>query len=432
MPDIYSYDNEQSRHSEDMQDIITAVPSWLLRWGIALFFGILIMIIGLSAFIKYPDIINTQLKIYSPNSPKPVVAKIPGKLVKLLIAENEIVKSGQPLAYLESIANHQKVLRLLSNLKEIQQQVLQNKPLNSSLFNGADNLQFGELQSAYQMFFQEYLAYRSSIDNGFLLKKKIYLQKDLLYLTKQQQQLNNQKAIEQRDFSLASDEYEMHKKLTQQKVETEAELRQEESKYLAKKSPLVQTESAIITGDNNYAAKQSDILELDNQVQEEKGKFLQALNSLISTAEDWKSKYILSASQTGKVSFAGVIQENQVLTANQEVFYINPGNEEFFGEMAIPQSNMGKVKEGQQVLVKLKSYPFEEYGMIRGKIKYIAEVPFKDSVFISKVDLKIKNSSDLKKPIHLKQGMMADVEIITQDETILQRISHSLIKMENQ
>jgi len=81
--------------------------------------------------------------------------------------------------------------------------------------------------------------------------------------------------------------------------------------------------------------------------------------------------------------------------------------------MAIAQSNMGKVKKGQEVLVKLKSYPFEEYGMIRGKIKYIAEVPYKDSVFMAKVDFKIKNSSDLKRPIHLKQGMMADAEIVT-------------------
>jgi len=430
MPDIYSYGNEQARHSEDMQDIITAVPSWLLRWGFIIFFGILVLIIGLASFINYPDIINAQLKIDSPNSPKPVVVKVSGKLVKLLVTENETVKAGQPLAYIESTGSHQKVLMLLSNLEEIQKRLLQNKPLNSSLFNGADNLQFGELQSAYQVFFQEYLTYKSSIDNGFLLKKKIYLQKDLSYLVKQQQ-LNNQKAIEQRDFSFAGDEYEMDEKFTQRKVETQAELRQEESTYLAKKSPMVKTESAILTGDNNFAAKQIEILELDNQVQEEKGKFLQALNSLISTAEDWKSKYILSASQSGKVSFAGIIQENQILAAYQEVFYINPGNEEFFGEMAISQSNMGKVREGQQVLVKLKSYPFEEYGMIRGKITHIADVPFKDSVFISRVDFKIKNSSDLKKPIHLKSGMTADAEIITQDATILQRISRSLIKMNN-
>jgi multidrug efflux pump subunit AcrA (membrane-fusion protein) len=417
------------RHSDDMQDIITAAPSWLLRWGISLFFGVLVLIIALAAMIRYPDIVKAQLKIDSPNSPKPVVAKVPGKLVKLLVSENETVKAGQPLAYLESTANHTKVLTLLSNLKELQQQALQNKPVNSVLFSQADNIQFGELQSAYQVFFQEYLTYRSTVANGFLVKKKAYLQRDLSYLTKQQQQLNAQKTIEQKDLGLAGDEYEMHKKLAQQKVETPAELRQEESKYLAKKSPLVQTEAAIITGDNNYAAKQRDILELDNQVQEERSKFLQALNSLISTAEDWKSKYILSAPQAGKLTFAGIVQENQVLAPNQEVFYVNPGNEAFFGEMTITQNNMGKVKEGQEVLVKLRSYPFEEYGMIRGRIKYIAEVPYKDSVFISKVTFKIRNSSDLKKPIHLKQGMMADAEIVTQDATMLQRLSRSFFKI---
>jgi len=137
---------------------------------------------------------------------------------------------------------------------------------------------------------------------------------------------------------------------------------------------------------------------------------------------------VLSASQQGKLSYAGMIQENQVLNASQDVFYIDPGNEAFFGEMTIPQNNMGKIKEGQEVLVKLRSYPFEEYGMIRGRIKYIADVPYKDSVYISKVDFKIANSSDLKKPIHLKQGMMADAEIITEKATILQRLTRSFFK----
>ncbi|MDB4919709.1 HlyD family efflux transporter periplasmic adaptor subunit [Mucilaginibacter sp.] len=430
MPTIYTHNNNtETRHTDDMQDIITAVPGWLLRWGISLFFGVLVLIVALAALIRYPDIVNAQLKIDSPNSPKPVVSKISGKLVQLLVKENEMVRANEPLAYLESTASHTKVLVLITNLKQLQQQVLQNKPLNNVLFNQADNIQFGELQAAYQVFFQEYLLYRSTVDNGFIVKKKVYLQRDLTDLTKQQEQLKAEKAIEQNDFSLADDEYEMHKKLAQQKVETRAELRQEESKYLAKKTALLQTESALITGDNNYATKQKEILELDNQVQEERSKFLQALNSLISTAEDWKSKYILSASQAGKLSYAGIIQENQVLAPNQEVFYIDPGNAAFFGEMTISQNNMGKVKEGQQVLVKLRSYPFEEYGMIRGKIRYIADVPYKDSVFISKVDFKIRNSSDLKKPIHLKQGMMADAEIITQDATILQRIGRSFFKI---
>jgi multidrug resistance efflux pump len=428
MPIIYSDRSTGVRHTDDMQDIITSVPSWLLRWGITLFFCVLMLLLSLSAFIKYPDIVKTQLKITSPNMPKQVVPKITGKLVKLLVNNNDEVKQGQVLAFIESTASHDKVLLLLTRLKQIQKQVNLNQPIEKSFFNNADNNELGELQASYQSFSQAYLTYKSSVEDGFLLKKRAYLQKDVSALSQQASQLQSEKSLQQRDFKLAEEEYGMHKKLEQQKVETPAELRQQESKYLSRKAPMLQTDAALISASTNSLAKQKEIMELDNQVQEEKSKFSQALNSLISQTEDWKTKYVLSASQAGRVTYAGIIQENQVVTTGQDVFYINAGNEQFFGEMSIPQDNLGKVKEGQEVLIKLKSYPFEEYGMLRGRISYLSDVPYRDSIFISKVTFRSKMSSDLKKPVHLKQGMMADAEIITQDATILQRLTRNLIK----
>lgn len=429
MPEIYIEEPEEIRHSDEIQDIITVPPSWILRWGISLFLGILVLCIALSSLIRYPDIVNATLKIESPNSPKPVVTKVSGKLIKLLAKENQEVDAGQPLAYIESTANHDEVLKLISKLKYLQKAALLNTSDGEILLDKTDNTQLGELQASFQSFSQEYLSYRSSVENGFYIKKKSYLQKDLVDLTRQETQLKAQKLIQEKDLGLAEEEYRMHQKLAKERVETSAELRQEESKYLAKKAPLIQTDAALVTASTNYSAKEKEILELDNQISEEKFKFMQALNSLISQADDWKNKYVLSAAQSGRLSYAGIVQENQVLTPNQEVFYVNPGNEDFFGEMTIPQNSMGKVKKDQQVLIKLKSYPFEEYGMLKGKISYIADVPYKDSVFVSKVDFKIKNTSDMKKPIHLKQGMMADAEIITQDATFLERIGRNIIKI---
>jgi HlyD family secretion protein len=151
---------------------------------------------------------------------------------------------------------------------------------------------------------------------------------------------------------------------------------------------------------------------------------------LVSAGKDWKSKYVLTASETGRVSFAGIIQENQVVAPNQEIFYIIPGNQHFFGEMEISQNSMGKVKLGQKVLIKLKGYPYEEYGILNGRIDYISDIPYRDSVFMSKVSITVSNTSDLKKTIHLKQGMLANAEIVTQSASILQRIIWSLLKMQ--
>jgi len=129
--------------------------------------------------------------------------------------------------------------------------------------------------------------------------------------------------------------------------------------------------------------------------------------------------------------YSGIVQESEVFSMDQEIFYINPGDTNFFGTMPIGQNSIGKVREGQTVLVKLIGYPFEEFGMIRGRIKYISEVPYKDSVFISKVALSYRNISDSNKPIRLKQGMTANAEIITQNATILQRLYRTLLKMNN-
>ncbi|MBD1387043.1 HlyD family efflux transporter periplasmic adaptor subunit [Mucilaginibacter rigui] len=430
MPNTITELNQQARHSDDMQDIITAVPSWLLRWGITLFFSILVLLLSLSAFIKYPDIVKSQLKISSPNVAKPIVPKINGRLDKLLVTNNQTVVAGQPLAYIESTANHAEVLSLLTGLKKLHDQMLAGNLLDKAFFNKANDNELGELQAAYQTFIQSYINYSASVENGFLVKKRTYLLQDVDALSKQTNQLRAEKKLQQRDADLAEEEYNMHKKLEKQKVETPAELRQQESKYIARKAPLLQTDASLITAHTNLLAKQKEILELDNQVTEEKDKFSQALNSLISQAEDWKNKYVLIASEAGRVTFAGNVQENQVVSPNQDVFYINTGNEKFFGEMNIPQDNLGKVKQGQQVLVKLRSYRFEEFGMMKGTISYISDVPLKDSIFTSRVVFTSK-TSDMKKPVNLKQGMIADAEIITEDATILQRLTRNIIKAIN-
>jgi len=429
MPKLEINSSQQTRHTDDMQDIITAVPSWLVRWGITVFFIVLLLFVGLAAIIRYPDIVKTQMRVDSPNSPKAVVSKIPGKLVKLLVTEGQEVRAGESLAYLESTAHHETVLQLVTVLKRMQRQLANDNIVDRHQFNRNEQFSLGELQPGYQAFMQEYLNYQAAVKDGFFLQKRAYLKKDLVNLDEQRLQLNAQKENQQKDYALAGQDYEMHKKLEYEKAETKSEFREAESKYLAKKSPLIQTEAALISAATSYAAKQKEILELDNQIREEKAKFSQALNSLISQADDWKSKYILSASQSGIINYAGIVQENQVLNIAQEVFYIDSRKSNFFGIMSVPQTNMGKVKEGQEVLVKLKGFPYEQYGMIHGHISFIAAVPYKDSIFISRVNFTPEYKTDMKMAVHLKQGMMADAEIITEDATVLQRITHNLTKL---
>lgn len=415
-------------NSEEVQEIITAVPSWILRRGITLIFVILVLILMLSAFIRYPDVIKANLKINSLNAPKAVYVKQNGKIVSLLIKEGATVVQKDPLAFMESTANHRDVLKLGEALSQFNARLVQNKYTQDVIPKG---LQLGELQSSFQNFYQQYLQFLAAQRGGYYLSRKKYLQQDLNEINKLKGQILDQKKIQEKEYANVEEEYVAYKKLFQKGVVSNSEFKQQENKYLSGKYPLQQSQTALLNNNSSYSAKQKEILDIDHTIQEEQAKFVQALNNMITQTEAWINQYILSAPVSGTVSYAGIVQENQTVNVNQELFIINPANTGFFGEIQIPQYNMGKVRKGQRTLVKMKSFPFEQYGLIRGKINYISEVAFKDSVFIAKIDFEHYENKDPAHKIVLKNGMQANAEIITEDSSLLQRFLRNITKMMN-
>lgn len=416
------------QNSEEVNEIINAVPNWILRWGITLIFAVLGGIILLSALIEYPDVVKTSLKVNSLNAPKTVLAKRNGKLTALLVKDGQMVKKNQSLAYFESTANPENVLHINKQLKIFQIKVLKN--INEILVLPA-NLNLGELQSSYQNFYQQYLQYQSTQQDGYYVNKLAFLERDLRDINTLKNQILKQEKIQKLEYANQEEEYKAYQKLFKNKVISRSEFTQQENKFLSAKYPLQQTETAILNNSSSYTAKEKELLDIKHTIAEEQAKFVQALNQCVTESDNWILEHILRAPLAGKLSFAGIIQENQNVVADQEVFIVNPGNAIFFGEIQIPQYNMGKIHEGERVLVKLKSFPFEQYGIIGGRLSYISDVAYKDSVFLAKVSFEQFENKDSNRKIVLKNGMQADVEIITEKSSLLQRFFRNVTKMLN-
>ncbi len=96
-------EDTNARHTEEIQEIITKVPNWIMRWGIMLFFGILLIAASISIIIHYPDTIKTGLKIETVNNPNSVFNSVAGTISKLLVKSGQLVKQGQPLAYIDAV-----------------------------------------------------------------------------------------------------------------------------------------------------------------------------------------------------------------------------------------------------------------------------------------------------------------------------------------
>lgn len=421
--------NGQEIHTEDIQDIIGTPPSAILRWGITWVFVIVLAIVALAAFIRYPEIVRTNIRINAANAPKGVFSKVSGNIVAVLVNEADSVEAGQQLAWMESTANHQQVLDLLAQLHIFRMEQQGNRAITELFVNAPINLQLGELQNGYQSFYQSYLNYQAATGNGIYLKRRDYILQDIQNVREQRSQLENQRKLQEREYALAEVEFKRYEELADRKVISPAEFQQQQAALLAKQHPLQQTQSTMLANESTLTAKMKELADLDNQIGEEKSKFIQALNSFISESEQWKNLYVLTAPQSGKVVYAGIIQQNQHIDVGQEVFYVNPGSTDFFGELNVPQYNMGKVKVGQEVLVKLNSYPFEEFGVLRGEIGQINKVPYRDSIFLSRVDLSPLSGTQ---PIQLTTGLTGLAEIITEDASLLQRFFRNIkLMLEN-
>lgn len=56
--------------SEEVQEILSNPPEWIVRWGITLIFVFTVIIFALSFIIKYPDFISAKVIVTNNNQLK--------------------------------------------------------------------------------------------------------------------------------------------------------------------------------------------------------------------------------------------------------------------------------------------------------------------------------------------------------------------------
>ena len=117
----FYYDVEEHKNielrSEEVQEVMGQIPSWIIRSGISLLFIIVIALVIGSCFFRYPDVISTQMTLTSHEPVAPLVARTSGKICKLYVEDGEIVHSKQLLIVLENPAITDDVLLLEQELQ---------------------------------------------------------------------------------------------------------------------------------------------------------------------------------------------------------------------------------------------------------------------------------------------------------------------------
>ena len=369
--------------SNEVQEIISCRPVWLVRNGIVLFLLIIAALLGATFFIRYPDIIHANAKLTSINAPKEIITKTDGKLISLKVKEGNMVVKNDIIGFMESRANAEEMI-LFSKVIDSMQSLLNKNETEIAInyFNAIAMKKAttfppaaGEIEGAVSTFMQSCNLFSQYLSKGYYLQKKKMLTDDIVYLQQLYSNLQEQKQLQEQDLLLAKQTLDANKSLNDDKVISALDYRNEKSKFIGKSLTIPQITSAIINNGSSRHEKEKEIAQLENEILQQKGIFVQSLNVLKAQLEEWKSKFLLIAPISGSIAYANFYQENQQIKMNETICYINPENTQYFAQVLIPQSNFGKIKAGQKVLLKLLAYPYQEFGAVKGRLDFISNIP---------------------------------------------------------
>ena len=417
MPD----NTEIELRSEEVQEILTRVPHWMIRWGSIVILLILCSLFFVSWMLKYPDIITTQIVITSNIPPEKLVAKMPGKIEAILVKDRTTISKNTPLAIIENSANFKDVFLLKSIVDTI------NIDKNKFPFEKLKSAQLGEVESYFAVFQKE------SIADDLNAKLQPYQVEgtaqsyEAVQLKERLSLLESQKSINQNELVLEKSDLERYQGLFNKGIIAAQELEkhkltclQVERNYKSLLSTISQLKSSL--NELNRSSKTTQINESKENVNLQRN-VIQAFYQLKKSIKDWELNYVLRSSIDGKVSFLQLWAANQTVNAGDNVFAIIPTNENgYIGKVKAPAQNSGKIKMGQTVNIRLANYPDREFGIIKGEINAISLTPDKDGNLLINVSLPKGLETSYKKQIVFQQEMSGTADIVTEDLRLIERL----------
>lgn len=408
--------------SEDVQEILTQVPHWMIRWGNVLFLALIMLLLFVSWFVKYPDIITSEALITTQIPPQKEYAKVTGKIADILVEENQNVTRGTALAILENTANYKDVFKLKSIIDTI--------TVNSKSFyfpiDSLPILFLGDIESQFALFENSYIQYELNKVLKPFNNEAEANRYSISELHRRLESLQSQKVINKKELDFTARDLQRNKSLYEKGVisaqdyeNKQIEFAQVERNYKNFEASISQIREGI-----SNARKTSKSTEI-NRVKENVvllKNVIQSFNQLKKAIKDWEFQYVLQSNIDGNVTFLSYWNVNQTVNQGDLVFTIIPSeNSSFIAKLKTPAQNSGKIKQGQKVHIKLENFPDTEFGVLRGTVKKISLIPNQDGLYLIDVTLPEKLITTYKKEIDFKQEMTGVAEIITEDLRLIER-----------
>lgn len=419
---------ETEKRSEEVQDIVERMPTRWAAWT-ALVVAILMTVVTVLAFIiEYPDTVAGQISLTADKAPVRLVAGSTGRL-HLLVQNRQLVSVGQTIAYIENGASMDDV----ALLEEVTDEV-GNGLAAEDLPRG---LMLGDLSASYN----SYLLAREQFE--IIKSSKAYdnmrrsLTRQIDTDTKVAQNMDEEIRLKKATLAIVAERTRKDSILHSKGAMSQEEYENRRKTLIAQTEANTSLHSSRLAKMSDVGRNKIELAKIDVD-EEESMRKLHAdmtgkLNKLRSDIRQWKEKYLLVSPIGGRLEYLSFWRENSFVQAGRETFSVLPDKNRIVGEAHIPAGGAGKVKIGQEANIKLDDYPYNEYGLIKGRVEAMSaitnNVAARDGTvetYLVTIQLPQGTTTNYGKRLKLNFEAKGRVDIITRQKKLVERLFDNL------
>ena len=422
--------SEEKRHTtnrHDLDDFIGVHPNWLLRSGITIVALFLLALFVLSNFIQYPDKIVARGKLTSENPPIEIKAKVGGVIDKMLIEDQSEVSQNTPLFYIKNTAASEDIEKLQTFLADHQQGKISNSQLVSRFPRG---LNLGQLESTYGQLNLKIEAFDQTKNLDDVSRKVTSLENEINNYSQLNSSVEKEKSILKEELEIIASDATRAQQMLDKGIISTQEKEKAESLLLQYQQRYERLSSSIISNNVRIEQLRQEQIQLEVQRKNELKTFefeiAQLIASLNANMTNWKDDFYLVAPANGVLNLNKDIVTKKNIVAGESIGHIvNKEAGDRFIQTTVPARGIGKVQEGNEVIVKFDAFPHREFGVVNAVVKEIAIVP-NATLEQTHYDVLLSIPEDLvttyDRELPYQANATVTAEIITANQTVLQRI----------
>lgn len=376
MSDLKRISPEIAEFQSDATELESQRPPFPARAALYLILLLLLSVLLWACLFKVDEIVVAPGK-FIPSSNDIVMKPFETVVIKKVEVEvGQRVKEGQSLIVFNNSINQANVNRLTEHLDSIKEEV----DRLTAEFNGGD---YAPAQGGRHVQWQTALFAKR---RSYCREKQAYYQENIKRLeaalntvgrsvVKQQERLDSLNLLENMFEKLRDKQVASLKEL----VEIKVSRLQIEGDIDNQRNKLVEIEHELLSAN---AERKSFFEEWNKIVIEDLVKARRTMNE---TQEELEKAKRLSSLDRLKAPFDAIVLEIAQLSEGSAVreaeplITLVPLNAEIEAEVNVLPKDIGRIKTGEEVRVKLDAYPFQEHGLLDGRIRIISGDTFQDS-----------------------------------------------------